>query len=513
MSASREKKKRLENVGAETGSVEQGKKGLGKAAKTIIGIVVAIALIAVVVFFGMVNTGYFEKHSTAAIVGSHKLSPAMMNYYYASAVQQNGQILSIATDPKKPLSEQAYMTEDFDTWADYLKNAAVETAANTYATYDEAVSNGYVLSEDGQNAVKQEMDMLAAMGKAYGSVNAVLAGQYGKGCDAKSYEEFLTVNMTANEYLQSVYEGFTYTQDEKDAYYAEHTDELDGYDFRLYTVKAEAPEVTEPAEDAAAEEPQITEEAKKAAEEAAKAIAEAGQESEQAFLDAVAADHSKTADEEDEFNAETATLREDYVLSGIPEADREWIGDEARQAGDTTYLANEDGTSYSVLYFLGKADHSYTLPSVRQILFPVNTVAEDEAALDAGKEQAKAAADKALADFLAGDATEEAFAELAKTTSADQQTAANGGLVENIMKASGDELEAWAYDESRKPGDTGIVETQYGYHVVYFVGEGTTFHDFIVETSMKNADFKAWHESLMENFTFELVSGKHMAKR
>ena len=28
----------------------------------------------------------------------------------------------------------------------------------------------------------------------------------------------------------------------------------------------------------------------------------------------------------------------------------------------------------------------------------------------------------------------------------------------------------WCFDESRQEGDTGIVKTDYGYHVMYFVG-------------------------------------------
>ena len=29
----------------------------------------------------------------------------------------------------------------------------------------------------------------------------------------------------------------------------------------------------------------------------------------------------------------------------------------------------------------------------------------------------------------------------------------------------------WIFDASRKPGDTGIVESDYGYHIIYFVGD------------------------------------------
>ncbi len=34
----------------------------------------------------------------------------------------------------------------------------------------------------------------------------------------------------------------------------------------------------------------------------------------------------------------------------------------------------------------------------------------------------------------------------------------------------------WCFDPARKPGDTGIVETSYGYHVMYFVGQTENYY-------------------------------------
>ena len=31
-------------------------------------------------------------------------------------------------------------------------------------------------------------------------------------------------------------------------------------------------------------------------------------------------------------------------------------------------------------------------------------------------------------------------------------------------------FDAWCFDASRKPGDSGLVKTEYGYHIMYFVG-------------------------------------------
>ena len=42
----------------------------------------------------------------------------------------------------------------------------------------------------------------------------------------------------------------------------------------------------------------------------------------------------------------------------------------------------------------------------------------------------------------------------------------------------------WCFDESRQTGNTGIIESQYGYHVMYFVGKSdTTYRDYQIAVS------------------------------
>ena len=75
-----------------------------------------------------------------------------------------------------------------------------------------------------------------------------------------------------------------------------------------------------------------------------------------------------------------------------------------------------------------------------------------------------------LQQWKNGDATEESFAELANKNS-DDGDGTTGGLYEGIFKGSGmvEEFEAWCIDPARKAGDTAIVKTQFGYHIMYFV--------------------------------------------
>lgn len=83
-------------------------------------------------------------------------------------------------------------------------------------------------------------------------------------------------------------------------------------------------------------------------------------------------------------------------------------------------------------------------------------------------------AQKTLDDFLAGEATEEAFAKLAMDLSEDPGSAENGGLYSQLTKDTGfiEDFKNWYLDESRKPGDTGLVKNTessvQGYHIMYF---------------------------------------------
>jgi len=502
MSASREKKKRQEQVAPE--AVAEIKTGMSKGLKTVLGVIVALALVAVIVFFAMVNGGYFESNSTAAIVNGHKLSPAMVNYYYTNAYSSMGDYLSVLTDPETPLDEQeCMMMTDGGTWADYFMDTAMSNAASTYAIYDEAIANGHTLSEAGQLEIDNQLAYLEMMGSinGYTNIDSVIAAQFGRGCNAESFTEFLTMNYIAQEYSTKVAESFTYTQDELDAYYAENPALFDGYNFRMFEV---VPEKTEGEND----EMVITDEALVAASEVAKAMAEEAKGNEQAFIELAlenAAEENKSVYEDDD-----ATLREDIVADSMNAAYKDWLTDEARAEGDTTYVANTNGDAFIVLYYIGAVDHNYQLPNVRHILIGVTDTA-DETAMAEAKEKAEAL----LAEFQAGEATEEAFAALVADNSTDTGSVENGGLYESIAPMTMvDAFDAWCFEDGRQAGDTGIVETQYGYHIMYFSGySDVTYHNYLVENTMLNNDYTAWMTDITADANTEIVSTKYVETR
>lgn len=72
---------------------------------------------------------------------------------------------------------------------------------------------------------------------------------------------------------------------------------------------------------------------------------------------------------------------------------------------------------------------------------------------------------------LGDEAVEARFSELAHANSDDAGTALNGGLYTNIREGQlMKELNDWCFDDDRQAGDTEIIRTACGYHVVYFSG-------------------------------------------
>ena len=84
---------------------------------------------------------------------------------------------------------------------------------------------------------------------------------------------------------------------------------------------------------------------------------------------------------------------------------------------------------------------------------------------------AEVKAQEVLDEWLNGEKTEESFAGMAAHHSQDPGSSGNGGLYENVyVGRMVPEFENWCFDASRQIGDYGIVKTDYGYHIMYYVG-------------------------------------------
>ena len=115
-----------------------------------------------------------------------------------------------------------------------------------------------------------------------------------------------------------------------------------------------------------------------------------------------------------------------------------------------------------------KDDKKYV--DVRHILLCPVSAEDSETFTEAEWETCRQKAQALLDQWLAGDKTEESFAQLAAQYSEDPGSQSEGGLYTDVSQ--GDMVEtfdAWCFDASRQHGDSGLVKTEYGYHIMYFV--------------------------------------------
>ena len=186
-----------------------------------------------------------------------------------------------------------------------------------------------------------------------------------------------------------------------------------------------------------------------------------------------------------------------------------WVFEKATAAGESTVL--DDGTNYYVAVFHKLGRQEYNTVDVRHILIKVDTSSLDtksetyEQDLADLKAQKKTEAEKILQEWKDGAATEASFGELADKYSADSPA---GGLYEKVYKGQMvTNFNDWCFDASRKTGDTDIVETNFGYHIMYFVGEDLPYWRVRVTNTMTNNDLNDWVASLQQEYTVTEGSG------
>lgn len=125
------------------------------------------------------------------------------------------------------------------------------------------------------------------------------------------------------------------------------------------------------------------------------------------------------------------------------------------------------------------------------------TTISDEAWADA-----EAKAKEILSQYLAGDKTEDSFAALANENSQDPGSNTNGGLYTGVSQ--GDTVEAfdaWCFDDGRQVGDTDIVKTSYGYHVMLYCGSATVWQEQVKNDILTEKTNNFVEEALAANPT------------
>lgn len=533
MSASKKKQLRSENEGKLTSrQIAEQKEARKIKIYSIAFVAVLVVLIVVAIFVGInrsiISRGVHEKGTVAATIGSHEVSNAELDYFYIDYVNNYantyGSYLSLfGLDPSKALNQQVYNAETGETWADNFINEAAKSAQSVLSLADAAQAEGFTLPQELQDQVDILGSNLDAYATVYGYENAdaFLKAQYGNGASKEDYLAYYSRSMLASAYQQAHQEALSYTDEQiRDA------DSKDPAKYSAFSYAQYHIPVSKFLTGGTTDENGTT---TYTAEERAAAVA-AAREAIAPLTEATNLDELNAAVAAMKINEGTdasASVYTNQARSGINTYLTDWVTSDARKEGDITCIeipntvTDENGneietvSAFYVVLYTGMSTNETKLVNVRHILVGfTGDKNEDGTYPDEVKEAARTGAEEILSQWKSGDATEDSFAELAKGKSTDTGSSANGGLYENVYP--GQMVPAfndWCFDADRKGGDTGIVETDYGYHVMYFVSTADqTYRDFQIKNDLVNADMSTWLQGLLENYPITMGDTSYMRK-
>ena len=522
MSASSKKKLRNEQEAAKLTERQLAEQKEAKKLKayTAAFVVVLAALLIIALVIGISQTitasGIREKNTVAMTVGEHEISNAELNYYFSDTINnfyaQNGSYASLfGLDVTKPLDEQYYLAdENGQTWADYFMSAAKNSVQSVYVLADAAAAAGYTLPEAEAAAIESTVSTKSLYASIYGypDLDAYLKAMYGNGASEEGYRDYVEKSILADSYYAAYANTLSYEDSQLREKEAENYNMYSAFDYNSYYIStSDYLEGGTTDENGATTYSDAEKEAAAAkAKEAAETLA-SGTYATAAEFDAAVAEMKEGA---------VSSNYDDHAYSSITSLISEWLSSASRKTGDVAALESsstttgEDDTEtttvngYYVVYYRGTNDNAFALKDARHILVAFEGGTTDESTglttySDEEKAAAKTAAEELLAQWKSGEATEDSFAALANEQS-DDGDGTTGGLYVNIypneMVAP---FEDWCYDDSRKAGDTGIIETEYGYHVMYFVGNSDmTYRDYQIQQQLLSEDVSNWYTALVE---------------
>ena len=512
---------------------------LTKGMKKAIAAVVVLAIVAGIGAFAVMNSGMLERGKTAFNVGDVEVTAPEYGFYFSSVFSNyfntsyqydtyygagmgkmyTGYDYTVSPDQQKYSGEIEGVEDPMFT--DFFKSQAVSSIQYVKASVKYAQENGIELDEDDYAEIDATMaDFQENADSMNYSLSAYLRRFFHKGLTPSLLEKIVkeqTITTKVSEVKTEEFSAsYTDAKIEKTFY-----DSLKTYgvaSLYYYDIAAEK-ETVKAKEEGKEDTQEVTD----------KTMADAKAKAEQFVFDFenagytfadVAANFEKAAGNKDYEvykTDETKTLMADASYSELSyessdEKFLNWAISEDTKSGET-YIVKNEGTGYTVFAMkepVHKAKDAYTY-DVRHILvkFPEDkkTDSAEETKETEEKEEVKVElldtskydvtvdnavneeytnaelyikAQDILKEYLEGAKTEEFFGELAVKYSEDSNAAQGGiyeGVTEGYMVA---EFENWALKEGRKAGDVGIVETTYGYHIMYFIkSEVTTWSDVI----------------------------------
>lgn len=524
-------------------SAKKNAKGMEKsiALRSAVKKVIAIVLVAVIALgaaYGILDyAGVVNKAVQVGYVGNENISFSEYIYYYNRAyttLYNNEQyyqyygyqyagydITKAPQDQEKDFTDSA--TGETMKWTEYLHNQAVDMAQMYLAFYQEAVKLGLELTDADKATIDKNIEDLREQAAQTGtqgasgdtvkgySLNAFLRLQYGNGINESFLRKQMKIETLAKKYNDTKLDEFAggYTAEEVKAVFDKTPEDYTFVDIRFYQFSTEELK----------QEDKETKDQLKARQEKADKEVKANA---QAMYDAITDEKSFVAqatkyNKTEGYDANNDTLLKSVAKSSVNgnsnnleaiNADlAKWAFDKNVKAGDKKMVSDDKAGTYYIALMVNPA-HDVKTVDVRHILFMTTDSQTGEALSDDKIKQAETNAKKALADWEAGDKTEDSFAQYATDLSEDTGSASNGGLCENTLPGQMvAEFDEWIFDASRKEGDTEIVKTQYGYHVMYFVKSNDSYSDITIRNNKATEDVNKLAEELLDGDAYVIGVG------
>ena len=363
---------------------------------------------------------------------------------------------------------------DNPTWADYFEQESLKEANSSTMLYKKALAEGYELTKSEQKDLDEFVESLQknADEDSY-SLDAYLRTNYGRGMSPFLLKKIYTKQTIVNRYKEDKQKELAkdITDAEIEEEFNKNAKDYTTVDIRNFTFNN-----TISADDKASKD------------DIKKANADLKKKA-QAFLDAVnLSNFTQMAYDATDDKEQKELMKDDASYSSMADTNytavhdyvsaeaADWAFSSDRKSGDKKLFEVKDDNGIATYHVycmenVMKRDNQYPV-NVRQILFMVTDGADSDATeTETGHTdaEAKKLAEDALVKWKKGKATDESFAALATKLTEDTGSKESGGLYENVTKDSNyvEPFLNWCFADGRKKGDTGIIKTDYGYHVMY----------------------------------------------
>ena len=437
---------------------------------------VAVALITVIAIgVGVItNSGVLLRSATAAKSEHFEVDNAMFSYlFYTEFIGEMEEYSEYYAsyygfDENKDLKKQNY--DEKTTWFEYFVKMAKSRLMDMLLLAEAATQNGIVIDEDDNAYIKNEIELLETSAMLEGvSTKKYIADTYGKGVKQKDIENALKIILLANKQYEHLEESLEFTEQELNEYFEQNSKGYAKADIRKYTFSGDN------------------------AEQNAKRLEKAKTEDEyKQILTDILKESGKYTDSKITTLVDK-TLIEGYEYSGLSELD-DWVFGGATAGSAKTVLISGEYTVYMVVK--PAYTDEYVTKNIRHILISA----------DAQGSMAKASvkAKEVLAEFEQTDKSEAAFKELALKYNTDPGSYTSGGLYENVLKETYvEEFENWCFDESRNKGDYEIIKTTYGYHIMYFLGDGLLSWQAQIKQELATAKLNKVYDTYATQYKIE----------